>query len=643
MRRRILLGLLLGILAFGVLAFLSLLPALRIQRELVRAKSAIEAGRDAFFLGDLPTARHRFDEAASAFIQARSRVDTPFLNLASIVPLVGRTPDSITAMATAGATVASAGSELAHAVARLPGGLGAFAPEDGRISLQRLRELRPVLARVSGSVEQAARILAATERAWVLPQVADARRQFEAPLKALDTALRSASAVAARLPEFLGERGLRRYFVAAQNPAELRGTGGFIGSWAILYAQGGRVRFSTFNPIENLPDAIGKVRPPSPDFAERYDGFGGAGFWRNINITPDFPSAAVAIERLFERVADVELDGVIAADPHALAALLGATGPVRAPALRATLNADNVVAFTTNTAYSRIRDTDARKQVLGDAAKATLDRFVEGTRDRVAAIRALSSTVAEGHLMFHAVDEDIQEAFLLANVAGRLHTPSWDFVSISATNAAANKLDFYSERGVAYDVRLNADGSATSALEVLLRNAAPTRGQPQYVIGPYPGVSGRGESVSYLSAYCGSACELDRHTIDGEQAPVGVERELGHRVFSEFVRIPAGGQRSIGYELSLANGWLGDSLAGKYRLTFQNQPGLVNPTTLTVRIQAPPGTAISLTSLPMEIDGGVATWTGEVGKSWSVEVEFEKSLAVRAWTKFVRFLVKPLA
>ena len=62
-----------GTFAFGVLAFLSLLPALRIQRELVRAKTAIEAGRDAFFAGDLPTARHRLDEAASAFIQARAR------------------------------------------------------------------------------------------------------------------------------------------------------------------------------------------------------------------------------------------------------------------------------------------------------------------------------------------------------------------------------------------------------------------------------------------------------------------------------------------------------------------------------------------------------------------------------------------
>ncbi|MCA1726164.1 MAG: DUF4012 domain-containing protein [Actinobacteria bacterium] len=637
------LTLLLGTVAFGVLALLSLLPAIEIQKELVRAKVALEAGREAFLGGHLTAARRSFDEAASSFIQARSRVDTPFLTLAASVPLAGRTPDSIVAMATAGASVAGAGSELATAISRLPGGLGALAPDHGQIPMAVLRQLRPVLRSVSDNVGAATHILSAAERTWVLPPVADARRQFEPPLEALNTALRSAAAVAGQLPRFLGENGERRYFVAAQNPAELRGTGGFIGSWAILYANRGRIRFSTFNSIARLPDAVGEVPPPNPDFAERYEGFGGAGFWRNINVTPDFPSAAVAIERLFQKVSGVRIHGVIGTDPQALAALLAATGPVDVPALETRLDASNVVAFTTNRAYSQIEDQERRRQVLGEAAKATFDRFVEGTRNPVAAVQALTAAVATGHVAFHSTDEVTQAAFMTANVGGGLLSPAGDFVAVSATNSAGNKLDYYVHRSIRYQVGLNEDGSAASNLRVGLDNRSPDSGQPQYVIGPYPGASARGESVSYLSAYCGADCELREHTIDGVAAPVGVEREIGHRVFSEFVRIPAGSSTTLGYELAVPHAWLGDGLSGRYRVTIQDQPSAINPTSITVEIHTPPGTSVSATNVPMDVEGGVARWTGSPGKSVRLEVEFEKSLIVRAWSRFVRFLVKPLA
>jgi hypothetical protein len=625
-----------------VIGALSLLPAVGIQRDLLRAKSAMEAGSGAFFGGDLATARHRFDDAASAFIQARSKVNSPFMRFASTLPLIGRTPDAIQAMTGAGTNVAAAGSQLAVAVGRLPGGLGGLAPQDGFLSLDRLTELEPVLRSVSGLVRQGSELLDGAERSWVFPPVADARLQFEGPLDQLDTALGGAAAVTAQLDEFLGGNGFRRYFVAAQNPAELRGTGGFIGSYAILSTYAGNMRFSRFRPIETLPDAIGRVQPPNPDYGERYEDFGGAGFWRNINVTPDLPSAALAIEQLYEVVRDVKLDGVIAATPQSLAALMAATGPVRVPSLGATLTAKNVVAYTTNTAYSRITDTEARKRVLGDAAKATFDRFLDGVRDRAGAVRALARAVAEGHLAFHAVNPEVQAAFDSANVAGRLHSPPGDYVAVSATNAAANKLDYYVRRSLDYDVRLNPDGSANTTLTVSLENPSPTSGQPQYVIGPFPGSSAVGESVSFLSTYCAEACELERHTLDGRQAPVGVERELGHRVFSEFVRVDPGATTTLGYELAVPDAWLGDALSGAYRLTLQDQPSTVHPTTVTVTVHAPPGTTIWNASQQMRVGVGRATWTGTVGKLLELRVEFRKPFVERAWSRFVRFLVKPL-
>ena len=95
---------------------------------------------------------------------------------------------------------------------------------------------------------------------------------------------------------------------------------------------------------------------------------------------PDFPSVAQAILNSYEAATGERLDGVILADPFAEAALLEATGPVRLPGYDVEIDADNVVAFTTNEAYSLFTDSVRRKRVLGDVARAAFERFVTSRR-----------------------------------------------------------------------------------------------------------------------------------------------------------------------------------------------------------------------------------------------------------------------
>jgi hypothetical protein len=326
----------------------------------------------------------------------------------------------------------------------------------------------------------------------------------------------------------------------------------------------------------------------------------------------------------------------------ALAALLAVTGPVDVPSLGTKVNAANVVAYTTNTAYSKISDPTLRKQVLGDTAKAALDRFIDGAGSDQAAVRSLATAVAQGHLQFHTTDRDTQDAFAEAHVAGALIPADFDYLSVSETNAAANKADVYADRSVHYVVHLAAAGRATAHLDVRLTNHTPLSGQPDYVIGPFPGSSKRGELVEYLSTYCGAGCELRRHTVDGAATPVGASRELDHRVFSEFVHVPSATAATLGYDLDTSGVWVGDSLQGTYELTFQAQPSLVRPTTLFVEILSPPGTTISRSSVPMQVHGNVAVWNGRPGKLAVLQVEFQKPVLVRALSRFLRFLTKPL-
>src|SRR5581483_11610675 len=82
---------------------------------------------------------------------------------------------------------------------------------------------------------------------WLSP-VDSARADLLGQFTALEHTLRSADLAAHIAPAMLGAQGERRYFIAFQNEAETRGTGGVPGAFAILSADAGHLRFERFEP-----------------------------------------------------------------------------------------------------------------------------------------------------------------------------------------------------------------------------------------------------------------------------------------------------------------------------------------------------------------------------------------------------------
>jgi hypothetical protein len=594
--------------------------------------------------GDAAGARTGFFAAEDAFLRAQDQAENPLLRAAGFLPVLGRTPDAVADMAEAGALLARAGKVLAEALAGLPEGTAALAPERGAIPLQPLRKIAPGLEEARALVLEAQVVMDGSPTRALLGPVGAGQARLMVELDRAERAVTAAAAMARSLPDFLGGGGTRRYFVAAQNPAELRGTGGFIGSYAILTANQGRLRLGNFRPIETLPNVpSGRIESPTPSFAERYDAFGGAGFWRNINMTADFPSAAVAMERLYEETEGVRLDGAIAADPFLLAALLEVTGEVQVPGISAVLDSGSVVEYVTNEAYNAFTDSRTRKRVLGDVAEGVFDRFLRGglSGGPEAAGRSLIDAAAGGHLMLHSTRPAEEKDFHEAGVDGALGGESGDYLAVAVNNAAGNKIDFYAERNIGYQVRLGAEGSGVGLATVELANTAPSSGQPAYVIGPYSKDYRAGESVSLLDVYCATSCSLASARLDGRTSGTGSGRELGHPVFPLQLDIPSGASTSVEYQWRLSRAWEGDDGSGVYRLTFRGQT-TIRPTHLSLEVQAPDGMVVVSASPGMDVDGGRAAWTGPAGDLMTFEIEFQRPLIERMWRSVVRFFNRPV-
>jgi hypothetical protein len=618
---------LLGAFLAAVAAGLALMiPA---RQDLEAARNSLQEGRQAVVEGRTAAASRDFTAAREAFESAHGKLGNPLTAFVGTLPVVGRTPGAAVAIAQGGELVARAGEVVTGALADVPGGLTGLLPEGGTIPVGRLSELASPIHRAAGLVARAEATAARAPASWVLPPVAGPFDTFRSEVTALGSTFRGAAALAREVPAFLGSKGTRRYFFGAQNPAELRGTGGLIGAYSILTVEGGRFHLGPFRSITTLPDVEpSEIEPPGQDYGRLYDRYGGAGFWRNINMTPDFPSAATAIERLYERVTGDGLDGTILADPQALASLMEVTGPVLDPATGRQVEAEDVVSFVTNEAYAIHTDPGSRKRILGAMAGRVVAGFLGGDwEDPEEAVGALGDAVGGGHILLHAADPAVQRAFEVAGVAGRLPGVAGDHLSVVVNNAGGNKVDFYARRTVRYEVHLLPGGQAEAVATVTYVNAAPAEGQPAYVIGPYPGVSRAGESVMIAATYCGT-CEVHTARRDGRSTGVALEEELGHTVMINEVRVPSGGRSELVYGWTVPEAWSGGPGGGTYRLTFRGQP-TITPTQVEVVVVAPPGMRILRTGPEMEITGDRASWRGEAGHLLSFDVAVAAPLALR--------------
>jgi Protein of unknown function (DUF4012) len=622
--------------AILILLGVTALATAGIRGDLADGRSSLQRGRRALSSGELDPAGRSFSEAKATFERASAATQQGLAGVIGTLPIVGRNLDVARGVADAGAELATAGTDLVDAVHGLPSGLGSLAPQNGALPLAAIDTVSAGLASAAGHAATATRAIRATPDTLLVPQVSEARFLAERQVASAATSLRAADLLVRGLPSFAGADGPKRYFFVAESPAEQRGTGGIWGAYAIATAQDGRFTFSPFEPIESLPVvAPPDVPAPNEDYARNYDQYGGAGYWQDMNMTPDFPSAAKAALATWEVLHGERLDGVISADPFALQSLLSVTGPAKVPGLGITIDANDVVRFTTNEAYIRYQGSSGlRKAVLGRVAGTAFQRFLDLDQHGIGRLRAAANAAAGGHLQIYSTDPTFQRGLELAHADGSLLAADGDLLSVVVNSRSGSKVDFYAKRSIDYDVRLGGTGEAIATTTMTLENDAPTRRIPGHVTMPL--IAGQpGDNVSLTTFSCVAPCGLVSATRDGKEIGMRAGSELGYPWFQDFSTVPAGTTRVLEVTTHERGVWQGTGAAGSYRLTILNQT-TVKPTPYRVTIHAPAGTRITWTSEPMRLDGGTAVWEGTPESRTVLEVRFSAPIPLRWWRELLR-------
>ena len=553
----------------------------------VTARPAVEqgmvelrAGLDAARAGDDVAAAGELSAAAASFGDAEDRLGAWWAVPATWLPGVGPNADAVETLASGTAAVAREA-----AAAAVDADTDTLTVQGGRLDLDRVAALAPPLERVQAELAGMDDDIDGLDSPWLLAPVADRRDRVATEVAAAAPEVDLAADAVGVLPAMFGADGTSRWFVAFVTPVEARGRTGFMGNFAELTAVDGQVTMTRFGRASELesggtPGAARTISGPA-DYLDRWERFDPETTWRNVTMSPDFPSIGAVMAELYPQSGGQPVDGVIAVDPEGLAALMQLTGPVPVSGLDEPLTADGAAEFLLQGQYTRIEDNEDRIDALESLARGTFDRLTTGDLPGPRAVAdALGRAVAGGHLHAWGADPDQQALFEDVGLDGALDPVRGDFLGVVSNNAVGNKIDLFLQRDVAYDVNWDpATGALFATATVTLTNSAPAEGLPPIVIGSPlsgPGSPPSGTNRTYLSVY--TPWILDGAVVDGAPAEIERQVERDRYAYSLFLDVPPGGTRTVTLEL---RGLLG---ARRYGLDVATQP-LVRPDRLDLAVE----------------------------------------------------------
>lgn len=492
--------------------------------------------------GEFDGARREFATAAAHLRSADLDLRAPWAQLSRLVPVASQHRAAV--------------GDVAHAAAAasrtLEAELGAvdldlLAVTDGRIDVSNVQALREPLDRVTAAIGRLDANVAAADDVWLLGRVRDRLTGLRSDLAEQLELARRASGALDVAPRLLGAEGERRYLVMFTSPAEARGQGGFMGNFAELTIDDGRIemtRFGRHHDLSRTAAATARLLNAPADWLARYGPFGfttgpngtvGDAPWANITMSPHFPSTAAVAAELYPQSGGRSVDGVLSIDVFALEAIVGLVGPIEINGVTQPLDGSNTASFLLVDQY-RLADDETRVDLLETVARATLDRLLGASSPAPLELgRALRPFVDSGRLAAWASHADEQDVFADVGIDGALFSGANGVdgaIAVTVVNASGNKIDTFLARE--YVVRRMSEGRI--GLRITLRNE-PLLQLPDYVVDNLVGLP-RGWSRLYVTVHT----DLDLLAAEDSSGPIGLQRstDAGYSAYSTFVEIAPG-------------------------------------------------------------------------------------------------------
>lgn len=452
----------------ATLASLGDLPRVARQTEAIaqRGTEALTSGVRSLLAADTRAGASEFADALSTFQEALRQLNDSTTLLQRIA--AGLDPDarltSAQALLALGERAAALGTDATKVVELFQ--------DSSKGSLTgTLEAILPRLTRLEEGLSALLKDLDALNLAALPEDAAQTVGALNGSLHVLQRGIRGFIASQAVVLELLGGRHDRQYLVMFQNNRELRPTGGFIGSFALVDVSRGEVRKvqvdTIYNPDGQLKDFL---VPPAPlqKITDRW-------FARDANWFADFRASASKVAHFFERSTGPTVDGVLAVTPDLLEDLLRLTGPIPMPDYGVTVTAENVTRETQRlVTYEYDRERNEPKAFIADLVPEVFGRVTTLPKERWGEMMGTFVTAfAKKHLLVYLRNEEAEAAVVRLGWGGTLPvlppaaaTALTDHLGRVEANVGGHKTDGLIEQTVDHEVTFTKQGAVDVTLVV---------------------------------------------------------------------------------------------------------------------------------------------------------------------------------
>lgn len=257
----------------------------------------------------------------------------------------------------------------------------------------------------------------------------------------------------------LGDRYPQHYLVLLMNNDEMRLGGGFIGSFAIVEINDGRLEELDFHDVyeydnryfEDVPMPVHELLSLNTQWR-----------MRDSNVSPDFPTSAKYAMQFLDWEGGPGVDGVIAINLSAAQGLLEETGPLMLASLSKSIDAETFPAVLSTLVEAKVSGQHSPKDILAELINSFIASM--GTTETKAklALRVLDESHKKQILFYHRdphVEDLIKSMGMDASIPQLSSLTDSDFFMPTFTNIGGNKTDRYMQTKISHATEILADGT----------------------------------------------------------------------------------------------------------------------------------------------------------------------------------------
>ncbi len=327
-----------------------------------------------------------------------------------------------------------------------------------------LQGLKPALPNYENAVENLNQVDPS-----VLPnEYQDTFSNFRTLFAATVHDLKNINSLEEPINEIFGGEGLRRYLIAFQNPAEIRPTGGFLGSFAIVEVKNGQIiKFDI--PPGGSYDLQGQldqfVEPPTPLLLtnKRWE-------FQDANWFPDFSASSEKMLWFYRHSRGVTLDGVIAVNATVLEKLLNLVGPVVDDERGLTLTADNALTTIQQVVEEGPeKKLNKPKQILSDLAPTLISRLSTlSSANMLGLLKNIHESLNEKDIQAYFTDKATEASITSFGWGGHITAThdGQDYLMVVNTNIQGQKSDAEIKQTITHQALVEDDGSVVDTVTI---------------------------------------------------------------------------------------------------------------------------------------------------------------------------------